>query len=147
MSETQYEKGQAYQYDRPDGIAGVGHCIDFAGRLQHSVSWPDKIAERYMDDELVEKSIQVKRLQDDQDDDEDAINDPAASAKVKVDSETFVHDPDATEAANIRGYLIANPEASNQDVIAALHELKTEVSSSQVTAQRKRLAKVDESDE
>lgn len=47
--------------------------------------------------------------------------------------------PDATEAANIRSYLHAHPDATNQEVIAAMHSHGVEISSSQVTTQRKRM--------
>jgi hypothetical protein len=55
---------------------------------------------------------------------------------------TFEFLPRETEATNIRNYLTLYPEATNQDVITALHGYGMEVSSSQVSYGRKSLAKL-----
>jgi hypothetical protein len=48
-------------YVRADGVVGVGFEIDFSQRKQHSIAWPDRIAERMLDDELKEHMIEVSK--------------------------------------------------------------------------------------
>lgn len=159
-------------YRRIDGVIGVGFVIDFAGKAQHSIAWPDRPAERMMSDELETwgiKTGQVGLTQDgcpepccEPEQERPAVNDsvedvsqeePAvaeASADAIADSESeqeqeqpaFVFDADGTEAGNIRSYLTAFPEATNQEVIRELNSHGMEVSSSQVSYQRNRLAEL-----
>src|SRR6056297_2761613 len=46
-------------YYRPDGVVGVGFEITHSAKLMHSIAWPDRCAERMLDDELVRKQIWV----------------------------------------------------------------------------------------
>jgi len=164
---------QPLQYSRSDDVTGFGFVIEFAGKPQHSVSWPDGPALRYMEDELAEKGISFKPFKavdepltmeelqslwettepapEDEtvDDATDAIDDPTdveSAAEVAAgdpqpveSSHVFIPDTGATEAANIRAYLSANPESTNQEVIAALHEHGIEVASNQVNRARKQI--------
>lgn len=196
----------ANRYEAPNGRVGVGFKIEHAGRPQHSVAWPDGIAERYMDDELEERQIKVSTLCIDCPqpaetmrrksvdeiwiDEESKMSDAALSASEFLNSgklfdgkasvniitppvdqqnldtsnqtndnanqnseneskglKEFNFNPKETEAANIRECLLANPDASNQDVITALHDLGMEVSSSQVSAQRRQRAKQEKTEQ
>lgn len=155
-------------YHRPDAVDGVGYVIDHAGRQQHSVSWPDRPAERFKTDELRDHGITVDaatatclpRCSDD-----DAVPKPAVTNQdgkpaVTVDRKTIEPaptEPDAavttdeedsdgpdldaseSEAENIRRYLRAYPDAENGQVIDALDKAGIEIQSSQVNRQRKKL--------
>lgn len=46
-------------YRRFDGIIGVGFLIQYGGVDQHSISWPDKPAERFTNDALDASDIQI----------------------------------------------------------------------------------------
>lgn len=74
---------------------------------------------------------------------QDALTDVEAAEEIAREStgHEFIFLPEGTEAANIRAYLTAYPEATNQEVIAALHKFGLEVSSSQVSTQRKKIEK------
>lgn len=152
----QFPAGTPLQY-RNGNVIGYGFVINFAGRLQHSVAWPNGPALRYMDDELREKHIECSLLEpaavsatteasDDQPSGEGIdlggaeTTDPPAGQPDFDPQPTFIADPQATEARNIRDYLRTFPDASNQEVIAALHDQGVEVASNQVTRARKQLA-------
>lgn len=88
-------------YHRPDAVDGVGYVIDHAGRQQHSVSWPDRPAQRFRADELQEHGITVDAatatcLPDCSDD--DAVPQPAVTNQ---DGKPTVTDQDGQAAVTV----------------------------------------------
>lgn len=146
-----FERNRLYRYRSPMGAVGVGFLIEFAGRAQHSVAWPDGPARRYKNDELQELGIKCyeaepahESLEPNESQQTEAVGPAADEGTVEDDTPQFAFKPDDTEANNIREYLRTFPEAENQQVIAALNKLGMQVSSSQVSAAKKQLAKLAE---
>lgn len=141
-------------YRRADGVEGVGFEIDFAGRRQHSVAWPDRPAERFTADELERKRVRCTTA------DEPAkshqtppvdVNEPTQEPESQAGEQTATEGPAASdtppiaqglsEAEAIRRYLTAHPDADNDAVIRGVAEHGYEVQASQVSRQRNKLAK------
>ena len=163
-------------YYRSDGVVGVGFEITHSAKLMHSIAWPDRCAERMLDDELLRKKIRVAGPADEavvsppassaEPDVSEGVNSASTSPEVKLASEVeddYVgsdrqesEEPDesfwdseldesslevepVSEAQAIRDYLTEHPEAVNKAVVEALAARGIEISSSQVTRQRKNL--------
>lgn len=135
-------------YRRPDGVVGCGFVIEFAGKPQHSVSWPDRVSFRYTEEGLERAGIAcsspcgepvsepVAAIVAPEPAAESNPEPPASDAAEDVTQEVDA----ASEAGAIREYLAANPEATNKQVIAALAEQGVQIQSSQVTREKKKLA-------
>ncbi len=159
-------------YFRPDGVEGCGHVIEWGGLQQHSVSWPDGPAQRYRDEDLEDRQItfqnvhsvvfdamddlskiipgvQVEQVTTLADQPPAEASSPGGIAPIPEPGEPASiapFDATATEAANIRIALQVDPEATNRQVIDRLHAVGISVSASQVSRERKALAKLAEAD-
>lgn len=134
-------------YTRSDAVVGVGFEIEHAGKRMHSIAWPDKPAERMMDDEMERKNVVCKQAK--------ILNPNTKQGDVELESieteetatdevTTLDESPSPkSEAETIREYLAEHPDADNATVIEALGAMKIEVNASQVSRQRKNLAKAD----
>lgn len=114
-------------------IEGIGRVFNVDGASVHI----DEIATDDVTKETLNATISetlVETLED-----EPTLEDPS---EADVPAPTFEFLERETEATNIRNYLTVHPDATNQDVIAALHGFGMEVSSSQVSYGRKALAKL-----
>lgn len=69
-----FQRNCLYRYRSPMGAIGAGFLIEFAGREQHSVAWPDGAARRYKTDELAE--LHIECYEDDGPTSTDPLNDP-----------------------------------------------------------------------
>ena len=142
---------QHLTYMRPDGAIGVGYFIPWAGRYVHSVAWPDLPAERYSVERLERMRVQVLGIETvgkDQPEDQPETT-PGVTAKPdlpttddesgeKLTNNRLKSDQSVSEAQAIRDFLDTQPEATNKEVIAALNERGIEVSSGQVSRERRR---------
>ena len=146
-------KDTPYRYMTVHGLAGYGYLIEHAGKLMHSIAWPDKPGERMMEDELAEHGIRFEPLEPTDATEAEADTEIKAVESTEepkaVTEETPATEPDPfnfdasdTEANNIRNYIASNPTASNQEVIAALNGFGMEVSAGQVAYNRKRLVEL-----
>ena len=111
----------------------------------HSIAWPDRCAERMLDDELLRKQIRMagpaeqtveddyvgSDMQESEEPDESFWNSELDESSLEVEP--------ISEAQAIRDYLTEHPEAANKAVVEALAARGIEISSSQVTRQRKNL--------
>lgn len=148
-------------YSRPDGVVGVGFEIQWAGKPQHSVSWPDRPSFRYTDQGLERAGISVEYgeglapvTEPAEASEPEAVATPEPTPVVTeptpvvtetaeeatAEAEEATAETETSEAQSIRDYLAANPEAANKDVITALAEQGIQIQSSQVTRERKKLA-------
>lgn len=164
------------QYTRRDHVIGVGFEIEYAGKRMHSIAWPDRPAERYMNDELESELCKVSPMGGGcckPCDTPLAVETPAVEPVAEVaepaeptadappesvdplpeviETQTpvdpiappeFVFNRELTETVNIYNYLTVYPNATNQEVIAALNGFGMEVSTSQVSRQRTKLKEV-----
>jgi hypothetical protein len=148
-------------YRKADGTVGVGFMIQRSGRMMHSIAWPNDVAERMMPDEMERKHITCKWPESESETpeaesepEEPEIADPVESAEVKTEvnvdaniqsesseQESETEEKPKSEAEQIREYLTANPDADNKTVIEELAKAGTDITSSQVTRQRKNLSK------
>lgn len=141
-------------YYRPDGVVGVGFEITHSAKKMHSIAWPDRCAERMLDDELARKKIRVDGKPEvvpkapdtplhEMLSTPETTDESQEDAEVSEDDKSVSEEPEAdepvSEAQAIRDYLTANPEATNKTVVEALAVDGIEISSSQVTRQRKNL--------
>jgi hypothetical protein len=149
-------------YQRPDGVVGCGFYGEFGGLWQHSIAWPDQSATRMRFEDLEERQIDVKQVAVVGIGDRDLIdmaNAPARGYETKsqkpVEAEveaTIVEsapvdppapedaapfDPSTSEAENIRRAIALDPDATNKDIISLLNSHGIDVSSSQVTRERR----------
>ena len=69
------------QYNRADGVIGLGFEITWSGKKMHSIAWPDVPAERMTEEEMARKNCVCEPLEVD-DDSEDAPN-PEAIGTLK----------------------------------------------------------------
>ena len=143
-------KDTPYRYMTVHGLTGYGYLIEHAGKLMHSIAWPNKPGERMMEDELSEHGIRFEPL-DTTNETEAKSNSEVETAESEKQSEAseekkaaedpapFTFSAADTEANNIRNYITSNPKASNQEVISGLNAFGMEVSAGQVAYNRKRL--------
>jgi hypothetical protein len=151
-------------YHRPDGVVGCGFYGEFGGLWQHSIAWPDQSATRMRFEDLEERQIEVRdcvacgpcenlqcQLEPVAVDattaaSTSALEDTDLPVNIEVDPFTppgvenvadSPFSPEVSEAANIRAALTRDPDMSNRDVIAFLHSHGVEVSTSQVTRERR----------
>jgi hypothetical protein len=147
-------------YHRVDGIVGCGFFGDFGGLMQHSIAWPDQPATRMRDEDLEERQIKVKQVAVVSAGERNAIDWAAkpngeytveklkeAGYKVEVSETAPVappapedaapFDPSTSEAENIRRAIAMDPDATNRDIIALLNSHGVNVSSPQVTRERR----------
>lgn len=147
-------------YHRPDAVTGCGYVIEWGGMKQHSVAWPDRPAERFRDEDLIERGIEVRQVVDahsepfplesapaeplplEEPTAEESPLDPIPEPVEPVSITPF--DASLTEAENIRIALEDNPEATNRQVIDRLHAVGINVSSSQISRERRSLTKAAE---
>jgi hypothetical protein len=151
-------------YHRVDGIVGCGFFGDFGGLMQHSIAWPDQPATRMRDEDLEERQIDVKQVAVVSAGERNAIDWAAkpnggytveklkeAGYEVEVpeaapeplpvappaSEDAAPFDPSTSEAENIRRAIAMDPDATNRDIIALLNSHGVNVSSPQVTRERK----------
>jgi hypothetical protein len=154
-------------YHRPDGVVGCGFYGEFGGLWQHSISWPDQPSARMRTEDLEDRKIDVKSLAVVPVGDRDLIDKPGPIDDQTIESIVDVQDgeiesvevmppvsptvpedasqfgPSASEAENIRRAIAADPDATNRDIITLLNSHGVNVSSSQISRERKALATLD----
>jgi hypothetical protein len=152
-------------YHRPDGVVGCGFYGEFGGLWQHSIAWPDQSAARMRHEDLEERKIEVKdlavlpfsergsieRVNVNKNGDSMIVEDIYVGPPVLADPpalEDPAHfDPSISEAENIRTALAMMPGETNKGIIEVLNRHGVNVSSSQVTRERKSLAKAEATEE
>lgn len=130
-------------YHRPDGVVGCGFFGEFGGLWQHSIAWPDQAAARLRTEDLEDRKIEVKPIESAAKPKVDTAPkptpDPVTTTAEPPADESTEFDLTASEAANIRIAIGAYPEMSNKEIIGILNTSGIDVSSSQVTRERKSL--------
>jgi hypothetical protein len=164
-------------YHRPDGVVGCGFYGEFGGLWQHSIAWPDQSAARMRHEDLEERKIAVKdlavvpfseraaieKVNVNKNGDSMIVEDIYVGPPVDADPYTTndlpppadppafedpAHfDPSLSEAENIRIALAMMPGETNKGIIEVLNRHGVNVSSSQVTRERKSLAKAEATEE
>jgi hypothetical protein len=152
-------------YHRPDGVVGCGFYGEFGGLWQHSIAWPDQSAARMRHEDLEERKIEVKdlavlpfsergsieRVNVNKNGDSMIVEDiyvgPPVLAEPPAPEDPVPFDPSISEAENIRTALAMMPGETNKGIIEVLNRHGVNVSSSQVTRERKSLAKAEATEE
>jgi len=157
-------------YHRPDGVVGCGFYGEFGGLWQHSIAWPDQSAARMRTEDLEDRKIEMKSvavvpvgersmidwaskpadkysteklpyLGDDPD-----FKKWFTEAVTRLTTDAAPFDKSASEAENIRRAIAYDPDATNKDIIALLNSHGVDVSSAQVTRERRAMKAASEAE-